>query len=264
LRVQGAFDFEGPIEVIAHRGYSARAPENTRIAMEMAIEAGADALEFDVRTIADGTPVLFHDATLKRTGGGSGPIRDQSIENLAIESLAIENLDSLDAGSWFGPAFAGEPVPTLASVLEGVRGRVGRVYAEIKGYHSLEDVDRIAGLVDRAGMQASTVFISMDWAALDRIRAGWADALLGYIVDKAHRIDEGIARATVDPRALLDFDARLLMADPGRAVRARAASIELAAWTVNRVRDAARLVEMGVPRITTNEVETLVTWKTTL
>jgi glycerophosphoryl diester phosphodiesterase len=125
-------------------------------------------------------------------------------------------------------------------------------------------VDRIAGLVDQAGMRASTVFISMDWAALDRIRAGWADALIGYIVDKAHRIDEGIARAAVDPKALLDFDARLLLADPGRAARARAASIELAAWTVNRVRDAARLVEMGVPRITTNEVETLVAWKTTL
>jgi glycerophosphoryl diester phosphodiesterase len=254
LHLQGAFDFEGPIEVIAHRGYSARAPENTRIAMEMAIEAGADAVEFDLHTLADGTPVLFHDTTLKRTGGGSGPIRDQSLENLG----------RLDAGSWFGPAFAGEPVPTLASVLEGVRGRVGRVYAEVKGYRSLEDVDRIAGFVDQAGMLASTVFISMDWAALDRIRAGWADALLGYIVDKAHRIDEGIARAAVDPKALLDFDARLLLADPGRAARARAASIELAAWTVNRVRDAARLVEMGVPRITTNEVETLVAWKTTL
>jgi glycerophosphoryl diester phosphodiesterase len=254
LHVQRAFDFEGPIEVIAHRGYSARAPENTRIAMEMAIDAGTDALEFDVHAIADGTPVLFHDTTLKRTAGGSGPIADQS----------IENLDSLDAGSWFGPAFAGEPVPTLASVLEAVRGRVGRVYAEIKGYRSLEDVDRIAGLVDQAGMRASTVFISMDWAALDRIRAGWADALLGYIVDKAHRIDEGIARAAVDPKALLDFDARLLLDDPGRAARARAASIEVAAWTVNRVRDAARLVEMGVPRITTNEVETLVAWKATL
>ena len=57
-------DFEGPVEVVAHRGYSAHAPENTLAAMELAIDVGADALEFDIHTARDGTPFLFHDATL--------------------------------------------------------------------------------------------------------------------------------------------------------------------------------------------------------
>jgi len=58
------FGFPGAAEIIAHRGYSARAPENTLAAIEAAVTAGADAVEFDLHVTADGTPVLFHDETL--------------------------------------------------------------------------------------------------------------------------------------------------------------------------------------------------------
>ena len=66
------FTFEDPAEIIAHRGYSARAPENTLAAIDLAIEAGADAVEFDLHTAGDGNPVLFHDAMVSRTTNGVG------------------------------------------------------------------------------------------------------------------------------------------------------------------------------------------------
>ena len=76
------FAFDGSAEVIAHRGYSSRAPENTLAAIDLAIEAGADAIEFDVHTAGDGNPVLFHDPMLGRTTNGVGPVRRRTIEQL--------------------------------------------------------------------------------------------------------------------------------------------------------------------------------------
>ena len=80
-------------EIIAHRGYSAVAPENTLAAVERALEAGADAVEWDVHVAACGTPVLIHDASLGRTTNGFGPVRRRS----------LSQLQALDAGSWFDP-----------------------------------------------------------------------------------------------------------------------------------------------------------------
>jgi len=108
------------------------------------------------------------------------------------------------------------------------------------------------------------VFISMDWVALERIRRHAPDAMIGYIVEERRRTDGAIARARGDSRALIDFDARILLRDPSHAARAVDAGIALAAWTVDRVDVAERLRSMGVPRITTNQVETLVAWKESL
>jgi glycerophosphoryl diester phosphodiesterase len=245
------FAFTGPAEIVAHRGYSARAPENTLIALELALRAGADAVEFDLHAASDGTPVLFHDATLNRTTDGTGPVSGRHPEQLA----------RLDAGSWFGPAFTGEPIPTLEATLRQIGDRVGRVYAEVKGYRSQDDLDRILEIVAAAGLADRTVFISMDWGALDRMRETEGAALIGYIVEEASRARDGIERARGDPRSLLDFDAAVLLDDPTLAERSHAADIPLATWTVDTAEQADALRALDVPRITTNEVEALREWK---
>lgn len=252
--MSAAFELDGPVEIVAHRGYSARAPENTLAALELAITAGADALEFDLHTTACGVPVLLHDATLERTTDGSGPIRDKTPEQLAGH----------DAGRWFGAEFAGEPIPTLADALGRVRGRVKRLYPEVKGYGRESDLALISDLVEHAGVTEATVFISMDWEALAAIRRHRPVARIGYIVERADRVDEALERAVGDPLALLDVKALVLLADPTIAERARHVSVDLATWTVDRPTVAARLLQMGVPRITTNEVQTLLAWKATL
>ena len=250
----GRFPFAGSAEIIAHRGYSAHAPENTLAAIEAAIMAGADAVEFDLHVTSDGVPVLFHDDTLTRTTGHKGAIRDRTLAELR----------RLDAGSWFGPAFTGEPVPSFAEALGRLEGRVGRVYPEIKGYRDRDDVDGMAESVAEHGLMAETVFISMDWGALEQLRSAHPDVNVGYIVEKASRARDGIARAAGDAQALVDFDARLLLADPTLVEEAGRSGVELAVWTVDDPAMASRLYHLGVRRITTNRVADLLTWKATL
>ncbi len=100
--------------VVAHRGYSARYPENTLCAFEAAIDAGADVVELDVGLSADRVPFVLHDATLERTTNGRGP----------LHAHRATELEALDAGSWFAPEFAGERLPTLQAVLERIGAQV--------------------------------------------------------------------------------------------------------------------------------------------
>ena len=239
------------VEIIAHRGYSAKAPENTLAALDAAVWAECDAVEFDLHTAACGTPVLFHDTMLSRTTNGVGPIRRRT----------LEQLKKLDAGKWFSPEFAGERIPSFADALKHLQGRIPRIYAEVKGFRELEDLDRMVRLTREADMLGGLVFISMNWTLLDRMRGQEPRLTVGYIVDEESKVDEAVQRATGDAAALLDFRADLLTSDPDRARRCQEAGIDMAVWTVDDVATAARLLELGVRRITTNEVELLMGWK---
>lgn len=238
-------------EIIAHRGYSSIAPENTGAAIEKALEAGADAVEWDVHVASCGTPVLIHDASLGRTTNGFGPVRRRS----------LSQLQSLDAGGWFDAAFAGERIPSLREALDQVKGRVGRVYCEVKGYRELEDLDRMARIVRDADLAYDTVFISMDWGILERI-AGQDDTVgIGYIVDKRERWEAALERATPLERAILDVDHRILLAEPGLVAQATERGIDVAVWTVDVAEEADRLRAAGVTRFTTNQVQRLLEWR---
>jgi glycerophosphoryl diester phosphodiesterase len=119
-----------PPLIIGHRGASALAPENTLAAFQMAIDAGADGIEFDVQLSKDGIPVVMHDATLERTGR----------RNDAVADLTALELGQVDVGSWFNDKtpdrarleFIRETVPTLAQVLERCRPTNGLIYIELK------------------------------------------------------------------------------------------------------------------------------------
>ena len=239
------------VEIIAHRGYSAKAPENTLAALDAAVWAGADAIEFDLHTAACGTPVLFHDAMLSRTTNGVGPLRRRTLEQLKV----------LDAGKWLAPEFAGERIPSFTEALESLKGRIPRVYAEVKGFRELEDLDRMVRLTRDAGMLDEVVFISMNWTLLDRMRGQEPKLAVGYVVDDETKIDEAVQRATGDAAALVDFRADLLTTEPDRARRCLDAGVDMAVWTVDDPADADRLLELGVERITTNQVERLLAWR---
>lgn len=238
------------VEIIAHRGYSARAPENTLSALERALEVGATALEWDIQRSADGVPMVFHDETLERTTNGQG----------RVDARPAAALGRLDAGSWFAPEFAGEPVPTLGAVLDAVGRRARRLYPEIKRGASPAEVDRILAEVEGRGLIARTVFISMDWDALDRIQARSPQAWVGYIVEAAERYAPALAHVRERPRALLDPDWRIVLSEAALTGQVRAAGVPLAVWTVNDPADAERLAAAGVTRFTTNEVERLLDW----
>lgn len=114
-------------DVIAHRGASKEAPENTLSSLKRAIEIGADYLEIDVHLSKDGVPVVIHDAFLGRTTNGRPDVR--------ITDLTLAEIKALDAGALFDPRFAGERIPTLEEVLNLDRGPTG-LMIEIKKGHS--------------------------------------------------------------------------------------------------------------------------------
>src|SRR5512143_199880 len=100
--------------ILAHRGASRRAPENTMAAFRLAAELGADGVELDVQLSKDGEVVVMHDSRVDRTTDGHGRIRD----------LPLAELRALDAGGWYAPEFAGERIPTLAEVLHELGPRL--------------------------------------------------------------------------------------------------------------------------------------------
>ena len=117
--------------IIAHRGASAQAPENTLAAFQKAIEDEADGIEFDVRIARDGVPVVFHDATLKRIAG----------REISVLSLTSKELQTFDVGSWFNlenprkanEKFVAETIPTFAQLLDFLKDYKGLLYVELKG-----------------------------------------------------------------------------------------------------------------------------------
>lgn len=173
----------GPLEplevplIIAHRGYSAIAPENTAIAVELGVQSGADFVEIDVQMSADGEVVLMHDATLTRTT--NAPLRFPLKAPWNTGDFLAAELYSLDAGTWFGYsrdplnfAFAGEPVPSLVEILELLTDRAG-LLLEVKSpglYPGIEEAIardlEVTGWV-RDGVATQALIVqSFDWESM--------------------------------------------------------------------------------------------------
>ncbi|MCP4045069.1 MAG: hypothetical protein GY732_03670, partial [Gammaproteobacteria bacterium] len=116
-------NFEEHTMIIAHRGASAGAPENTLAALELAINEGTDWVEIDVQETRQGEVVVIHDSDLKKIGGSS----------LKVFEASLSELQSVDIGSWMNPSFSDQRIPTLQQVLELCKDRVN-IVIELKYY----------------------------------------------------------------------------------------------------------------------------------
>src|SRR5438874_10139270 len=162
---------QAPI-IIAHRGGSAEAPENTMAAFRHAIDIGMRYVELDVQMSRDGELVVIHDETVDRTTNGHGP----------AASLTFEELHRLDAGSQFGLEYAGERIPTLREVLELCTDAGVGVVVEIKSpslYPGM--VEKVVALIgEMRGRGAENIWcISFDHAAIRQVRSLDAGIPLG-------------------------------------------------------------------------------------
>lgn len=146
--------------VVAHRGASGSAPEHTFPAYDLALAAGADALELDVHMTRDGELVVLHDATLDRVTGRSGFVADAS----------LEDLKRLDAGAWFGPFWRGLRIPALDEVF-GRYGTATRYYVEMKDPELYPGMEReLVRLVAAHGLAGRVTVMSFSGAGLRRCR----------------------------------------------------------------------------------------------
>jgi len=142
--------------ITAHRGFAEVAPENTMSAFEAALQAGADACEFDVHMTLDGTLVVFHDDTIGRTTNGTGVLKE----------LTYAYLSTLDAGSWKDPKYAGEKIPTLHQTLTFFQKNNMVAVLEIK---VADIVDEILDMLYATKMDKRTVIISFEESAISKI-----------------------------------------------------------------------------------------------
>ena len=142
------------MKVIAHRGYSAKFPENTLIAFKEALRLGAHGIELDVHLTKDHHVVVIHDEQIDRTTDGKGYVKDYT----------LQQLQTFDAGSWFNPLFAAEKIPTLAQVLALVKETDAIVNIELKTnvfpYEGL--LEEVFKLVKLFNLEERTILSSFD------------------------------------------------------------------------------------------------------
>jgi len=231
-----------PVLVIAHRGFSGVAPENTLTAFRKAIEAGSDMIELDARLSKDGEVVVIHDDTLERTTNGKGKISD----------CTLAELKKLDAGSWFGPEYSEEKIPALREVLELARNRIG-VNVELKtgdpGQYALIDLaDRSLREVEKAEMADYVLFSSFDPAAIRRIKLLRADISLALITKTPWNSPWDLT----EERIFNILNCRKTTLNEKNLLKANQEGIKINVWTVNAEEEMARFVSLGVNGIITN------------
>ncbi len=237
------------VMIIAHRGESGHAPENTLAAFRAAIEAGADMIELDVHLTRDREVVVIHDDVLGRTAGGKGDVAEKS----------LAELKALDAGSWFDPRFAGEQIPTLAEVLEVARGRI-LINIELKKgkkafpYTMAELAERTLAVVEKEGMLAQVLFSSFDPAAIDRIRELDPDLPIGLITQRSWSTPEEVGGGKAYPTINSLF--KNLNAENVR--RAHEARIQVHAWTADTPGEMEKVLSLDVDGIITNHPDRLI------
>lgn len=234
--------------LIAHRGESYLAPENTLAALDLAWRLGAAAAEIDVHLTADGQIVLIHDADTARTAG----------ERLVVRDSTLAQLRALDVGRWKGEAWAGERIATLDGALS--RLPLGkRLFIEVKV--GPEAVPALAAVLERTATPADAVtVISFNPATVAATRERIPDVetylLSDFRQDPATQgwsptADELIAAARTCGAHGLDLCARPPL-DAAMVRRVRDAGLALCAWTIDDPGHARALIDMGVPGITTN------------
>lgn len=238
--------------IVAHRGASFVAPENTVASIREAWKEGADGTELDVYLTKDGKIVSFHDKTTKRTTG----------EDLVVEEQTFETLRKLDAGSWKDPRWKGEKIPTLEESLAAIPdGKI--VYIEIKcGPEILPELKRV---LDASKKPRAEIFL-IDFKIENLIEAKplfpdirklW---IVGAKTDKETKektfppIDALVAKAVETGMDGLDLNGGFPL-DAAAVSGIKAKKLILAVWTVDDPVRAKELAEAGVDAITTNRPE---------
>lgn len=238
---------------VAHRGYSAVAPENTLPAFAAALRGGATIVEFDVRTTADGVPVVIHDRTLERTTTGAGP----------VEQARFDEVRALDAGSWFAGAYAGVRVPSLAETVDLLAPADAELLLEIKPPATLEQVKAIVEQVAERDLLPRTIVQSFD------------PEVVHLAGEAAPEVRRGLLRLRLEPDTpalaaslgvvycnppVAEVLGEPATPSPSILAELAAAGVEIMPWTANDPAQWPALAAAGVTGLITDRVAELTGW----
>ncbi len=234
--------------IIAHRGARGHAPENTHAAFNLAYRMGADGIELDVQCCASGEVVVIHDDTVDRTSDGTG----------AVATLSLSRLREFDFGRFYGPTFAGERIPTLLEVIEGLPARaIINVEIKNKGTKTNGEEIGVADLVRRMDLYGRVLVSSFNPFVLRRMRRVDRRVPIAYLYEaKSPLFLRPLpVRTLLHPQALHP-DFRVVTRRMVLAAHRR--GYEVNTWTVNDPADLARMVACGVDSIITDYPDRLV------
>jgi glycerophosphoryl diester phosphodiesterase len=229
--------------VVAHRGASVEQPENTIAAFEAAIDAGADAVEFDVRMTADGYAVVMHDPDVSRTTNGTGLVSEMTL--VEIRKLGV---------------------PTIEEALRCLAGRAA-ADIEIKNLPGEpgftadreEAVEATLYALDGVGFTGQVIVSSFNPASIAHSRALRPDVPTGLLTEYEVAAEEALVRATSQGHPwVLPFVLKVLEAGDGFADRLHAGSALLGVWIADDPDTARRLFELGVDAVATNDPRAIV------
>lgn len=226
--------------IMAHRGASAYAPENTLSSFKKAVQMGADGIELDVQLSRDGHLVVIHDTSVNRTSNGKGRVR----------LLTLNQLKSFDFGSWFSDEFKNEPICTLEEVFSYLRDWDGLINVEIKKeFLQIAPIERkVADLIEKFDRQNSTIISSFSALSLIKIKR----------INKA--LKTGILYSSSEKKPIIY--AKFLNADAihpwyqnvSEDMRKSAThkNIKINTYTVDNPAEIKKLANLGVDGIITN------------
>ncbi len=224
---------------IAHRGASYLAPENTLVAVNMAWDLGADAVEVDVHLSFDNRVMVIHDKNTKRTSKGSHKM------NVAESSSA--ELRSLDVGSFKSAEFAGEKIPFIDEVLETIPADK-TLFIEIKcGPEILPALEKE---ILQSGKIKQLVFISFGWNTILETQAKFPDNQCYYLKMNPIGLRRKMKQAAENKLAGVNLYYRII--NPRVISSAEQLNIEVLTWTVDKPQTVRKLNNMGINKITTN------------
>ena len=228
--------FQNPT-VMAHRGLSADAPENTLYAFSDAISVGADFIELDVQQTRDGVLVVMHDSNLKRTTGVNKDIWD-------VDYADIQNLD---AGSWFDPAYANARIPTLEETLQFVDKRA-RLNIEIKPTkHGSDTLEQdVAELITQYQYTDACYVTSFSYSSLKKVKEVNPEIRTGYLMSVAYGQFYSLKYADA-------FSLNKVFVTSQVVNAAHQQGKQIFAWTVNSMSEVRSLCNLHVDSIITDD-----------
>ena len=236
--------------VIAHRGASGSAPENTLAAFRRAVELGAGFIETDLQLSRDTRLVALHDPTLERTTNGIGK----------VSSATLAELQKLDAGAWFqGPAaepgsFSGERVPTIEEILAFGQEKDIGLFLEIKAPGASGADNTLVGALHAADAVGRTVVLSFDPGVLAKVRKLDPLIMVGYLYEDslADAVEKAVAAGARQILPRVDRITANLVEEAHRS------DLKIVAWTVNARQKMKELMDLGVDGIITDYPQELV------
>lgn len=230
------------IKLIAHRGFSCQAPENTIPAIEKASEYGFDTVEIDVQPTEDGVWVVSHDSNIKKITDGSGRISNKTYYDLVTANI--------DKGANHKD-YENLKMPTLEHLLEACLEKNIKPMIEIKGFTN-DTIDTLLDIIEKNGFTKSCSIISFDRALLETIQKKNPDITLFKLVDTL--TNKEIKNALNNKSIGISFNANKKLNTQSKIKKLQNAGIPLVCWTVDDIETMQKMYSLGITDFVTNRI----------